>query len=137
MALDELIKDTIKYQRKSESLGKKDVIRPSQQELIKEEKTDLIKRAEKLVIRGRKIWDNKDWTKTLVVATDEFLFHFLELVLANERAWPTFCKLITAKSRLQEFMAHRYTKEDLILSTLENSFLSEFTKHITIKHKNS
>jgi site-specific recombinase XerD len=137
MALDELIKDTIKYQRKSEWLGKKDIIRPSQQELIKEEKTDLIKRAEKLAIRGRKIWDNKEWTKTLVLATDEFLFHFLELILANERAWPTFCKLITAKSRLQEFMAHRYNKEDMVLSALEYSFISEFTKHIIIKHKNS
>ncbi|OQP49290.1 hypothetical protein A4H97_28515 [Niastella yeongjuensis] len=137
IALDELIKDTIKYQRNAELFGKKDVIRPSQQELIKEEKADLIKRAEKLILRGRKIWDNKEWTKTIVVATDEFLFHFLELVLANERAWPTFCKLITAKSRLQEFMDHRYTKEDLVLSDLEYSFISEFTKHIIIKHKNS
>jgi hypothetical protein len=29
-----------------------------------------------MAIRGRKIWDNKEWTKTLVLATDEFLFHF-------------------------------------------------------------
>jgi hypothetical protein len=47
---------------------------------------------EKLVERGRAFWDDKEWNKTLLNAIDEFLCHFLEIVLAYECARTTFSK---------------------------------------------
>lgn len=137
MALDALIADTVKYLRKTESLRKKGVIPPSQIELTKNERNELQQKCEKLVERGRIIWDDKEWNKTLLNSIDEFLCHFLEMVLADERARTTFSKIITTKSRLPEFVTRRYKKEDIPLSALKGSFLRDFTKHNIIYHKNS
>ena len=61
-------------------------------------------------------WDNKEWAKTLVIAIDEYILNFLELVLADQRARTTFSKLITTKTRLLDFIMHRFKKDDPLLS---------------------
>lgn len=103
MALDALIAGTVKYLRKNESLHKKGVIPPSQLSLIENERNELQEKCEKLVERGRTIWDDKEWNKTLLNAIDEFMCHFLEMVLADERARTNLSKIIAAKSESLNF----------------------------------
>lgn len=132
LSLDELIKNVIRYFRKLETLEKKGPIPPSQLLILREQKREQTEQMEKLSIRGRKIWDNKEWTKTLVTAIDEFLFQFLELLMAGERARITFSKLVTTKARLLEFILKRYQKEDLLLTSIEESFIKDYTKYIIV-----
>jgi integrase len=135
--LDELVKELVKHLRKIESLEHKGPIPAFELERLEGEKKAMIEKSEKLAERGRKMWDDKQRIKTLVTTIDEHLFNFVELVLTGQRARTTFSKIITAKSRIIEFVNVRYKKDDMRLSSLEISFIEDFTKHIIKYHKNS
>lgn len=137
VALDELIAAVVRHLRKAESLERKGPIAPPQILMLTAEKTALQEQSEKLAERGRKMWDDTEWEKTLLVAINELVFHFLELVLTGERARTTFSKIITAKARILEFTSRRYKKEDVLLASIEQSYIEDFTKHIMKFHQNS
>jgi hypothetical protein len=75
---------------------------------LEREKQSLDEQVKGLVKRGQAVFDNKSWTRTLMLATDEYLLNFLQLVMAGERAANTLKKKWGTKIRLQEFMRLRY-----------------------------
>jgi hypothetical protein len=137
LKLDELATEVVKHFRKQEAWENKGTLTESKVELLAEEKKLIVQQTEKLGERGRKIWENKSWTKTLLNAIDEYVFRFMEQVLTGSRARPTFSKIITTKSRVVVFINKHYKKSDLSLDKLQKSFLESYASHIILHYENS
>jgi len=61
-----------------------------------------------------------------MLAVNEYLLDFLELVFVDERSPNSLEKLIGRKKRYIEFIQYRYKKTDLLLNTLEYKFIEDF-----------
>ena len=133
--MDDTIRNYIKYNRQVENLQKFAHIQQARVTKLEREKQSLDEQVTALVKKGQAMFDNKSWTKTLMLATDEYLLNFLQLVIAGERAANTLKKKWGTKIRLQEFMQLRYKLEDISLAALEYKFISELVKNEKLTYK--
>jgi hypothetical protein len=136
LALDEFTSKVVKHFRKQEAWEQKRRHTELQTEMLIEEKELLIQQLDKMRERGRKMWENREWKKTLLNGMDEYLFNFMELVLTGKRARATFSKIITTKTRVVEFMNKHYKQPDMPLDVIEKSFLEAYTTYIILHYKN-
>jgi integrase len=106
---------------------------PEKLALLQAEKKGLDESIEKLTVQARTIFDSKSWAKTLVLAMDEEMLHFLQLASAGHRSPNTLEKMIGKKRRYIEFMTYRYKAIDMSLSKLDTKFLEELVTYLLVK----
>jgi integrase len=106
---------------------------PAKQILLKREKQEIDEKIEKLAKEGAKIFDNKNWVKTVVLAIDEHLLNFMQLASVGERSPNTLEKMWGRKKRYLEFLEYRYKTIDLPLDKLEYRFMDQLTTYCMVQ----
>jgi integrase len=125
--LDEALKDYLNYASRHEKAHQDGrVPHAAKEELLLQEAGALDERIKALAADANIIFDNKKWQKTLVLAIDEQLLHFLQLVSSGHRSAATLEKMWGRKRRLLEFMFHRHNLIDIGLERLDLKFLDQF-----------
>ncbi len=85
MDVDEVVGNYIKYNRAVEKLEKLKYIPPIKLEKLEDEKRVVKKQIEDLVKRANTIFNDKNWTKTLMLAINEHVLNFLQMVFSGIR----------------------------------------------------
>ncbi len=98
-----------------------------EQARLKQEIKDLSKEAQA-------IFDDKHWSKTLGLALDEHLLHFLQLCGSGERRPTTLEKMYGRKRKIMQFLADRYHKLHMPLSELKGNFLEQLEIYLITEH---
>lgn len=132
-ALDELIGRYLVYQYKFEKAhAHGSTPHPTRAQLLATQQDALEKDLKKLVRRGNGLFDDPDWEKTVLLAVNEHLLHFMELAFAGERSSNTLEKMWGRKKRFIEFLQHRYETIDLPLKKVQYKFMDQrLTYNIT------
>ncbi len=131
--LDELVKDyVIFHKKKKKAYEFNTYVAPTRVALLEEKQKMLEERIDKIDKEGNGIFDNKEWTKTIVLAINEHLLHFMKLVKAGHRAYTTLEKMAGRKARFVEFILVRYQVEDLSLAALEYKFIEQLETHCKV-----
>jgi hypothetical protein len=106
--LDELVKDYIIFHKKKKKAYEFNTyVAPTRAALLEEKQKMLEDRIDKIDREGNMIFDNKQWTMTIVLAINEHLLHFMKLVKAGHRAYTTLEKIAGRKARFVEFILER------------------------------
>lgn len=129
--LDELVKDYVIFHKKK-AYEFNTYVAPTRAALLEEKQKMLEERIDKIDREGNAIFDNNQWTKTIVLAINEHLLHFMKLVKAGHRAYTTLEKMAGRKARFVEFIGSRYQVEDLSLAALEYKFIEQLETHCKV-----
>jgi hypothetical protein len=133
-SLDQLVMEYVDYANRLEKAFRNGrAPGPEKLALLKTEKEQLVKLIEKLSIDSRTIFDCKTWIKTLVLAINENILHFLQLVASGHRSPNTLEKMISKKRRYIEFLQYRYEVIDLSLNKLDVRFMEELITYLLVK----
>ena len=125
--LDKLIEDYLDYTnrfKKAYEDGKMPL--PARAQLLEAEKKALHERIEETTQNANIIFDNKNWLKTLILATNEHLLYFLQMSASDHRSTNTLEKMWGRKRRTLEFIEYRYKVLDLSLTELDLKFCEQF-----------
>jgi integrase len=134
--LDDLINRFLKFDGKYEKAhedGK--VPHPIRAELLATEKEKVYKEIKDFSKRANIIFDDKKWQKTMGLAIDEHLLHFMNMVIGNERTASTLEKMWGRKKRFFIFLQSRYNAIDLPLADIQFKFLDELLTYNVVEHK--
>jgi integrase len=107
---------------------------PLRAQLLQKQKESLQEKIAQLLKKANAIYDNKGWTKTLLLAMDEHLLHFLQLCATGHRSPNTLEKMVGRKRRVVEFLTYRHKGPDLPFSRLEFKFLDQFKLFLFTQH---
>jgi len=124
--LDDLVKDYVNFmKKKAKAYEFTAELPPAKTALLEESEKLLHRQIEQLEAEGNRLFDNKKWTKTVVLAVDEHLLHFMKMVKSEHRSFTTLQKMLGRKGRLVQFIETRYKQDDLPLHTLEFKFIEQ------------
>ena len=132
--VDAIIEEYVDLCKKKKRAIERSEASPEKLELIDEQKNELKERIKITAKHGEKIFDNKSRIKTLILAIDEYLLHFLQLAIVGERAWTSLEKWIGRKKRYLAFINHRFKTSDISLDKLEFKFLDELKTYVMMYH---
>ena len=119
-ALDDLISRYVVYKNRYEqAYGLAIPPHPAKITLLKEERERLEKDMKAILRRGNRLFDDPHWEKTMMLAVNEHLLHFMELSFAGQRSANTLEKMWGRKRRFVDFLQHRYETIDLPLKHLQ------------------
>jgi hypothetical protein len=107
---------------------------PEKIELFEMQKEEFKIKVEKLAQECRPIFDNDSRVKTLMLTIDEYLLHFLQLTLTNNRSENSLEKWIGRKKRYLEFLNYRFNISDIPLAKLEFKFLEDLKSFNMVHH---
>jgi integrase len=134
-ALDKLIDEYIKHSKKIEKAYRFDAVpSPEKKLLLEQENSELREVLKALVKQANAIIGKKEHVKTFVLAIDEYLLNFLQLVFASERAYTSFEKMIGRKRQYIEFFNYRFKKSDISLNELEYQFIVDLYNYLLTHH---
>ena len=135
-SLDKLIGEYLGYHSKYTDAHKHGRI-PAEprKELLEREKKRLDLAIEKMAKEATAIFDDKSWTKTLMLAVDEHLLHFLQLAAVGHRSPNTLEKMFGRKRRYIEFLEYRYKAIDIPLHQLEFRFLDQLKNFCMVQKR--
>jgi integrase len=120
LKVDKLIKDFVVFHKARAKAYEFSAELPAvRSALLADKQAALHRRIDEIEAEGNRLFDNKQWTKTLVLAIDEHLLHFIALVRSGHRSFTTLEKMLGRKARMVEFIEARYKEDDLTLSSLE------------------
>jgi hypothetical protein len=92
--LDTLIYDYILFRKKYEKATEFERVLPAEQAfLLEQAQKELHSRIEKIEQESNKLFDDKSWKKTLILATDAHLIAFMGMVKAGHRSYTTLEKM--------------------------------------------
>jgi hypothetical protein len=107
---------------------------PAKRMLLEAERERLKKELDVLIKRCNRITDDEDWEKTIVLAADEQLLHFMQLCFAGKRSDTTLEKVWGRKKRLVDFLRHRYEAIDLPLYKIQLRIADQFLTYNVTQH---
>lgn len=113
--MEQFAKAFTAYLRQVDQFDDNPILLAARKQWLKSEKSVLKDRLHTLIKAGRKIFDNREHEKTLMLAVDESLINFFELCMADARALSTLQKKWATKHRIQIFLKARYKLGDLPL----------------------
>ncbi|RPE13146.1 hypothetical protein EGT74_06340 [Chitinophaga lutea] len=96
------------------------------QKELEQLKTVLQQQLPALIKKANKLFDDKSWTKTFMLAMDESLIHFLQQVINGNGSYNTLKKKWNTKNRWSEFLNTRYNVSDMHFNLLESKILDAF-----------
>jgi integrase len=134
--LDTLIHDYVLFRKKLEKATEFErALSAEQAFLLEQEQKELHSRIESLEKESNKIFDDKSWRKTLVLATEAHLIAFMGMVKADHRSYTTLEKMWGRKKRLLEYMEHRHHIIDLPLEDLQYKFIEQLKMYCMVNGK--
>jgi site-specific recombinase XerD len=134
--LDTVIYDYIQFRRKHEKATEFQRVLPAEQAfLLDQEQKALLSRIEKVENESNKIFDDKSWEKTLILATDAHLATFLGMAKVDHRSYTTLEKMWGRKKRLLEYIKYRHHAIDLPLADLEYKFIEQLKTYCMVDCK--
>jgi integrase len=133
--LDEILFDYLRFRKKWDVLFDTGyAIHPTKQALYDRDFAEKKERIEAFCREANELFDDPDWEKTLLLATQEYLLTFLQLTLVEERSWTTLEKLWGRKRRLVEFLEYRYQAIDLPMSEVQFKLADEYLKYNMVQY---
>jgi site-specific recombinase XerD len=108
---------------------------PVEEALLAAQKTEMKEEFDVLVKKANKIFDDKGWEKTVILAADEHLLHFTALALAGERSPNTLEKMWGRKKRYVDFLRDRYDTDHLPLSVVQYKFIDQLLSYNILQHE--
>ena len=132
--LDTIILEYVSLCKKMKRTKERMEASPEKIELFEMQKEEFKIKAEKLAQECRPIFDNDSRVKTLMLTIDEYLLHFLQLTLTNNRSENSLEKWIGRKKRYLEFLNYRFSISDISLAKLEFKFLEELKTFNMVQH---
>lgn len=104
-------------------------------EVLEEERLTIKKELEILSKKATVIFDNKSRQKTLMMAVDEYLLHFMQMAFTGHRSVNTLEKWTGRKRRYLDFLQYRFKLSDLPLPALEYRLLEDLIKYLLVQHE--
>lgn len=108
---------------------------PTKTLLLEHQKEALKAELKILAGRGNQIFDDPDWEKTMMLAVNEHLLHFMELAVAGERSPHTLEKMWGRKKRYIDFLQFRYAAIDLPLQKVHFKMTDQLLTYNITEHK--
>jgi integrase len=134
--LDDLIDRFLTFDGKHQKAhedGK--VPHPIKAQLLGSEKEKMYKEIKEFSQKANTIFDDKKWEKTMGLAVNEHLIHFMDMVIGGERRASTLEKMWGRKKRFFDFLAYRYQAMDMPLAKIQFKFLDEILTYNVLQHK--
>jgi len=107
---------------------------PAEQYLLEQEKQELKTGLNGLVKQANRIFDDKPWIKTVMLAVDETLIQFTLMCLGGQRSPNTLEKMWGRKKRYVDFLRYRYHTDDLALNQVEFKFAGQLLTYNISQH---
>lgn len=134
-ACDELLSRYIKFRKKWDALlDTGHAIHPTKLDLYAQEFAAMKAAVDTFCKEGQVIFDDPQWQKTIVLATQERLLHILQLTLVDERSWTTLEKMWGRKRRLTEFLEYQYQALDLPIEELKFKLADEYLTYNMVQY---
>lgn len=92
------------------------------------------KRIESVDREAFEIYTDKKREKSLVMAIDEYIFNFLKGVHTKSRSYTTLEKWLGRRTRYISYLKYRYKENDILLSSLEFSFIGDLVNYNKLIH---
>jgi len=134
-ALDGLISRYVVYKNRYEQAYDLAIPpHPAKVTLLNQEREGLEKELKAILRRGNRLFDDPHWEKTLILAVNEHLLHFMELSFAGERSANTLEKMWGRKKRYVDFLQYRYETIDLPLKQLHLKIADQLLTYNITQH---
>jgi integrase len=132
---DDLLFNYIRFRKKwDEILDTGHAIHPTKLDLYATQFNQMKERVTEFCKKANERFDDPDWQKTLLLATEERLCHILQLTLTGERSWTTLEKMWGRKRRLCAFLEYRYQVLDIPIAQLQFKLADEYLTYNMVQH---
>ncbi|HVU97783.1 MAG TPA: tyrosine-type recombinase/integrase [Puia sp.] len=135
LAVDDLLFEYLRFRKQwARVFDTGHAVHPTKQALYDRDFAAFKERIEHFCKEANDIFDDPDWEKTILLATQEYLLDFLQLTLVEQRSWTTLEKMWGRKRRLVEFLEYRFQVMDIPMAELQFKLAGEYLTYNRVQH---